>query len=67
MGFAQEIGPTTAFRPYFLWGIEPIVWGILVSGVFGIVVTLLTPPPNAELVSQMFDADQEPVKEAAVV
>jgi SSS family solute:Na+ symporter/sodium/pantothenate symporter len=67
MGYAQEIGPSTAFRPYFLLGIEPIVWGIVVSGVFGILVTMMSPPPSPDLVSKMFDADQEPVKEPVVV
>ena len=56
-GYAQEIGPTTAFRPYFLFGLEPIVWAIAVSGIVGIVVTLLTPKPSEELVARMFDVE----------
>jgi SSS family solute:Na+ symporter/sodium/pantothenate symporter len=56
-GYAQEIGPTTAFRPYFLFGLEPIVWAITVSGIVGIVVTLLTPKPSEELVARMFDVE----------
>jgi sodium/pantothenate symporter len=67
IGYLQEIGPPTAFRPYFLLGVEPIVWGIVVSAVFGVVVTKLTPAPNPQLVSRMFDADQEPVKETIAV
>jgi sodium/pantothenate symporter len=67
IGYLQEIGPPTAFRPYFLLGVEPIVWGIVVSAVFGVVVTKLTPPPDPQLVSRMFDADQEPVQEPATV
>jgi len=51
------IGQNTAFRPYFLLGMEPIVWGIAVSAVFGVVVSLLTPPPDPELVRRMFDID----------
>jgi sodium/pantothenate symporter len=56
-GYAQEIGPTTAFRPYFLLGLEPIVWAIAVSGIVGIVVSCLTPKPSEELVARMFDVD----------
>lgn len=51
------IGQNTAFRPYFLLGMEPVVWGIAVSAVFGITVSLLTPPPDEELVRRMFDIE----------
>lgn len=50
------IGPDTQFRPYFLFGLEPIVWGLALSSLAGVVVSLLTPPPDKELVSKMFDA-----------
>lgn len=48
------IGQATDFRPYFLLGIEPIVWGIAVSGIVGIVTSLRTPPPSKELLDRMF-------------
>ena len=48
------IGQATDFRPYFLIGIEPIVWGIAVSGIVGIVTSLRTPPPSKELLDRMF-------------
>jgi SSS family solute:Na+ symporter/sodium/pantothenate symporter len=67
LGFSQEIGPSTGFRPYFLLGLEPVVWAIAVSAVAGIVVTKLTPPPSPELVSRMFDAEEIPAKEPATV
>ena len=51
------IGQATEFRPYFLFGLEPIVWGIVVSGLAGIIVSLLTPPPDESLVSRMFDRE----------
>jgi len=38
------------------------VWGLLVSLVVGIIVSLLTRPPDEELVSKLFDAP-EPVAE----
>lgn len=48
------IGQATNFSPYFLFGLEPIVWGILASGVTGVVTSLLTPPPDEKLVAKMF-------------
>ena len=54
----------TSFRPYFLLGFEPIVWGILVSTLFGVVVSLRTPPPDEALVRRMFDR-LEPAADAA--
>ena len=44
------------FEPYELFGFYPIVWGLAVSGTFGVLVSLLTTPPPAELVSELFDA-----------
>lgn len=58
-GFSLDdpmIGNATAFRPYFLLGMEPIVWGLLASLIAGIVVSLCTKPPASELVSRLFDA-----------
>jgi sodium/pantothenate symporter len=62
-GFMSEdpmIGPTTKLRPLFLGGLEPMMWGLIISATVGIVVTLLTQPPPAEHVSILFDA--EPAK-----
>jgi SSS family solute:Na+ symporter/sodium/pantothenate symporter len=61
IGFSLEdpmIGNATSFRPYFLLGMEPIVWGLLTSLVAGIVVSLCTQPPDAALVSRLFDAQE---------
>jgi Na+/proline symporter len=44
------------FDAYQLFGVDPIVWGLLSSSVAGVVVSLLTEPPPPELVSEMFDA-----------
>jgi sodium/pantothenate symporter len=53
-------GPAkTGFRPYLLLGIEPVVWGILVSAIAGIFVSLKTPPPSEEHVHKMFDVDAD--------
>jgi SSS family solute:Na+ symporter/sodium/pantothenate symporter len=51
-----QIGQATKFRPYFLGGLEPMVWGLAASALAGVVVSLLTPPPKPELVSKFFDA-----------
>ncbi|MCE9606281.1 MAG: sodium:solute symporter [Planctomycetia bacterium] len=55
------IAQATAFRPYFLLGLEPVVWGIAVSAVAGITVSLLTPPPDEALVRRMFDIEPSAV------
>jgi len=42
-------------QPYKLLGFEPLVWGLAVSAVTGVLVSLVTTPPPAALVSKMFD------------
>jgi sodium/pantothenate symporter len=49
-----SIGAVTGFRPYFLGGFDPLIWGILLSGVMGIGGSLLSEPPEKELVARMF-------------
>jgi SSS family solute:Na+ symporter/sodium/pantothenate symporter len=51
----------TGFVPYNLLGFEPIVWGLAVSLVVGIIASLLTQPPDQRLISKLFDADQPQV------
>ena len=53
----QPFGQLTKFHPYYLLNVDPFLWGLLASGTFGIVVSLLTTPPDAKLVSKMFDAE----------
>lgn len=55
-GYDQLLGPATKFRPYFLLGLDPILWGLLASAAAGIVVSLCTKPPNPDRLSIMFDA-----------
>jgi len=45
-----------AFVPYYLFGIDPCVWGMTSSLVSGILVSLLSPPPDPARVSLLFDA-----------
>jgi len=56
------IGQVTDFRPYYLFGFDPIVWGLGVSAIAGVGVSLMTRPPNAELISKLFDAQPAVVK-----
>ena len=51
----QTIGLDTSFRPYYLLGMEPVVWGLAVSLMLGIGVSLLTRPPREEVVTRLFD------------
>lgn len=53
----QRIDQLTGFRPYYLLEFHPFVWGVLFSGVCGILVSLLTTPPDKALVSKMFDKE----------
>jgi SSS family solute:Na+ symporter/sodium/pantothenate symporter len=48
------------FEPYQLLGLDPIVWGLAVSGVLSVTVSLATSPPPDELVSHLFDAAPNP-------
>lgn len=62
----QMVGAVTKFRPYYLLGLDPIVWGLAMSLTIGIVVSLCTRPPDAALVSRLFDAQPPKIKTDAV-
>ncbi len=49
------LGPKTTFRSYYLLELEPIIWGLLVSAIAGVGVSLLTRPPDEKLVTKMFE------------
>lgn len=53
----QRIGQLTGFRPYYLCEVDPFLWGVLVSGLCGVTVSLLTTPPDQALLSKMFDKE----------
>ncbi len=57
------VGPATQFRSFYFLGLEPIVWGLLGSLVAGVVVSLCTQPPDATLVSRLFDAQATEAQE----
>jgi sodium/pantothenate symporter len=53
----QKIGPKLSpFGAYYLLGLEPCVWGIAASFLAGVIVSLVTPPPDPKRVSLLFDA-----------
>ena len=55
-GYDPGIGAGAgAFVPYYLLGFDPCVWGLTSSLFAGIVVSLLTPPPDPRRVSLLFD------------
>jgi SSS family solute:Na+ symporter/sodium/pantothenate symporter len=56
-GYDPMIGPATSFRPYYLLGLEPIVWGLTASLAAGVGVSRVTAPPSRELVSWLFDPE----------
>lgn len=55
LGPDPKIGPAGLFRPYYILGLDPIVWGMLASTVGGIAVSVFSPPPAPELVERFFD------------
>jgi SSS family solute:Na+ symporter/sodium/pantothenate symporter len=50
----QAIGNVTKFRPYFLCGLDPMLWGVLASTVAAATVSLLTAAPDHERVARLF-------------
>lgn len=59
-GYDPMIGPATRFRPYYLLGLEPIVWGLAASLVAGVGVTLATSPPDPRIVRALFESEPGP-------
>jgi Na+/proline symporter len=59
-GETRLIGPVTRFRPYYLLDLDPLLWGLGVSLLAGILVSLGTAPPDDVLVSRLFDAEAKP-------
>ena len=61
MGKAGKTGPAAEpFAPVYLLTLDPVLWGLAVSFVLAIVVSLLTEPPPDKHVDVYFLADQAP-------
>lgn len=62
LGLAWLFGPNPAigapgtFRAYYLLGFDPCIWGLSSSLTAGLLVSLVTPPPDAKKVALLFDA-----------
>lgn len=56
LGPDPMIGIADPFRPYFILGVDPILWGLLVSLIASIAVSLLTTPPEPHRLARFFDA-----------
>jgi SSS family solute:Na+ symporter/sodium/pantothenate symporter len=61
IGADPGIGPQTSFRPYYLFGCDPIVWAILASAVAGYVGSRISQPPREDLLRQLFS---QPIEQA---
>ncbi len=55
LGKDPMIGAAGLFRPYYILGVDPIIWGLLASIFGGIVGSLASPPLAPELVKRFFD------------
>lgn len=53
-GYEPGIGEKGNFYPVYLFGVAPFVWGLLVSIIAGVVVSLLDSPPKPEVVNRFF-------------
>jgi SSS family solute:Na+ symporter/sodium/pantothenate symporter len=51
------VGEATSFRPYFLLGLDPLLWSLAASLVAGVGVSLVTRTCDETRLSQYFDAE----------
>jgi sodium/pantothenate symporter len=56
---SQAISYSKGLRPYYLFEIDPLLWGLGASLVVGVIVSLLTAPPREPVVSALFDANPD--------
>lgn len=55
IGRDTHVGVADPAAPYYFCGAEPIVWSLIVSGLAGVAVSLMTAPPDASRVAKCFD------------
>jgi sodium/pantothenate symporter len=53
-------GEATSFRPYYLLGLDPLLWSLAASLIAGVSVSLLTRTCDEALLSKYFDAEPAP-------
>ncbi|SIN99779.1 solute:Na+ symporter, SSS family/sodium/pantothenate symporter [Singulisphaera sp. GP187] len=51
-----DIGAESSFRPYYLLGLDPCIWGLSASLAAGLIGSWLSPLPPEERVALLFDA-----------
>ena len=56
----QAIGAVSGFRPLFLLGLDPLIWGLLSSSLSGVIVSYCTAPVDPQLISRLFDREPSP-------
>ena len=49
------IGTATAFRPYFVFGVDPVLWAMLASAIAGVGVSFVTRPPSEAHLQRVYD------------
>ena len=55
LGNDPLIGPSGFFRPYYILGVDPIIWGMVASAIGGVAGSLLSRPLDPRLVTHFFD------------
>jgi sodium/pantothenate symporter len=58
LAIAIRAGKPSEFHAYELLGFDPLIWGLVSSLLCGVVMSLLTRPPDERLVSKLFDAPE---------
>jgi SSS family solute:Na+ symporter/sodium/pantothenate symporter len=51
----SHMGTAARFRPYYLFGLDPCVWGLLASLSAGVAISLLSASPDPARVALLFD------------
>jgi SSS family solute:Na+ symporter/sodium/pantothenate symporter len=51
-----DIGVSGSFRPYFLLGFDPCIWGLSASLLAGLIGSVLSAPPDPTRVALLFEA-----------
>ena len=51
----QKIGAVSGFHPWFPFGLDPLIWGLLANTITAISVSLCTQPPGHQLVDRLFN------------
>ncbi len=57
LGPNPDIGAPSPFRPYYLFDLDPCVWGLGISLIVGVLVSLITTPPDPRRISALFDEE----------